>query len=122
LSAAMPDSQAANKSNNLQQSLNSPCEADMRWTSERIFEEVRRLLEPYNAGGIDIGLDTDLSSELNMDSVAAMDLVMEIEDRFEIDFPINNLPDVGQPSDLVRLIQAELSKTQQNEDQEGVGE
>jgi acyl carrier protein len=82
----------------------------MPWTSERVFEEVCRLLEPYNTGGVDIGLGTDLSSELNMDSVAAMDLVMEIEDRFEIDFPISLLPEVSYPKDLVALILAELSK------------
>ena len=82
----------------------------MSWTSEQVFEEIRRLLEPYNAGGIEIGLGTDLASELNMDSVAAMNLVMEIEDRFELDIPISHLPEVNSPKDLVDLVMAELNK------------
>ena len=82
----------------------------MPWNSEQVFDKVSGLLEPYNTGGVKIGPETDLSSELNMDSVAAMDLVMEIEDTFEIDFPISNLPDVSTPKDLVDLILAALNK------------
>jgi acyl carrier protein len=45
-----------------------------------------------------------------MDSVAAMNLVMEIEDRFEIDIPISLLPDVNSLQDLVDVVLAQLSK------------
>jgi acyl carrier protein len=45
-----------------------------------------------------------------MDSVAAMNLVMEIEDRFEIDVPISLLPDVNSMRDLVDVVLAQLSK------------
>ena len=34
------------------------------------------------------------AADLNVDSVAAMDLIMEIEDRFEIDIPINLVSDM----------------------------
>ncbi len=67
------------------------------WTPEGVLDEVRSLLEPYNPKGVELSLETDFSSELNIDSVAAMNLVMEIEDRFELDIPINQLPDMNTP-------------------------
>jgi acyl carrier protein len=39
-----------------------------------------------------------------------MNLVMEIEDRFEIDIPISLLPDVNNLQDLVDAVLAQLSK------------
>ena len=76
-------------------------------TTETVFDEIRSLLEPYNPNGVDISLETDLSSELNVDSVAAMTLVMEIEDKFDLDMPINLLPDMNCPRDLVDVVLAQ---------------
>ncbi len=80
------------------------------WTPEGVLDEVRSLLEPYNPKGVELSLETDFSSELNIDSVAAMNLVMEIEDRFELDIPINQLPDMNTPKDLVDIVLARVNK------------
>ncbi len=80
------------------------------WTPEGVLDEVRSLLEPYNPNGIELSLETDFSSELNIDSVAAMNLVMEIEDRFELDIPINQLPDMNTPKDLVDIVLTRINK------------
>ncbi len=80
------------------------------WTPEGVLDEIRSLLEPYNPKGVEISLETDFSSELNIDSVAAMNLVMEIEDRFELDIPINQLPDMNTPKDLVDIVLARVNK------------
>ena len=80
------------------------------WTPEDVLDEIRSLLQPYNPNGIEIGLETDFSSELNIDSVAAMNLVMEIEDKFELDIPINQLPDMNTPKDLVDIVLARVNK------------
>ena len=80
------------------------------WTPEGVLDEIRSLLEPYNPNGVEIGLETDFSSELNIDSVAAMNLVMEIEDKFELDIPINQLPDMNTPKDLVDIVLARINK------------
>jgi len=82
----------------------------MQWTADKVQEEVIKLLQPFNPKSIEITLDTDLSADLFMDSVAAMNLVMEIEDRFEIDIPISLLPDVNSLQDLVDVVLAQLSK------------
>ena len=41
---------------------------------------------------------------LNIDSVAAMDLIMEIEDHFEIDIPMNQVSELQTVGDLVGLV------------------
>src|SRR3546814_8703433 len=82
----------------------------MQWTADKVQEEVVKLLHPFNPKEIEITPDTDLSADLMMDSVAAMNLVMEIEDRFEIDIPISLLPDANTLQDLVDAVLAQLSK------------
>ena len=51
---------------------------------------------------------TDLAADLNVDSVAAMDLIMEIEDRFEIDIPINLVSDMTTVADLAALVERQI--------------
>ncbi len=80
------------------------------WTPEGVLDEIRSLLEPYNPNGVEINLGTDFSSELNIDSVAAMNLVMEIEDKFELDIPINQVPDMNTPKDLVDIVLTRVNK------------
>ena len=80
------------------------------WTQESVLDEIRSLLQPYNPNGVEISLETDFSSELSIDSVAAMNLVMEIEDKFELDIPINQLPDMNTPKDLVDIVLARINK------------
>jgi acyl carrier protein len=76
-------------------------------TEEEIFETVITLLEPFNKKGIEITRDTDFSTDLDLDSLAVMDLVAAIEDHFDINIPLNLLPDlerVGQVSAKVQEI------------------
>ena len=82
----------------------------MQWTEDQVQAAVIELLGPFNPKGIELRPETDLSADLFMDSVAAMNLVMEIEDRFEIDIPISLLPDVNCLQDLVDVVMTQLSK------------
>jgi acyl carrier protein len=75
----------------------------------RVLGEVTALLERYNSAGKPIEPATDLAADLNVDSVAAMDLIMEIEDRFEIDIPINLVSDMSTVADLVALVERQLN-------------
>jgi acyl carrier protein len=75
---------------------------------DRVLAGVVAVLGRYNPAGHPIGLGTDLAADLNVDSVAAMDLIMEIEDRFEIDIPINLVSDMTTVADLVALVERQL--------------
>lgn len=66
--------------------------------------DILTLLEPFNKKGIKITGDTKLNSDLEIDSVSAMDLIMEIEDRFEIDIPINLVSDIETVNDLAVIV------------------
>ena len=71
---------------------------------EDILGGVTAVLQRYNPTGRAIEPETDLAADLNVDSVAAMDLIMEIEDRFEIDIPINLVADMTTVADLAALV------------------
>jgi acyl carrier protein len=45
-----------------------------------------------------------ISRDLGLDSLAAMDLLMSLEDRFDISIPLNSLPEVETIGDLAVLI------------------
>ncbi len=75
---------------------------------DRVFEQVLQLLEKYNQEGRPVSAGTDLGADLAIDSVAAMDLIMEIEDRFDIDIPINLVADLRTVGDLVELVRQQL--------------
>lgn len=75
---------------------------------EGILAGVTAVLERYNTAKHQIVASTDLAADLNVDSVAAMDLIMEIEDRFEIDIPINLVSDMTTVADLVALVDRQL--------------
>ena len=71
---------------------------------DQLFREVCALLERYRPADVQLTPATELSGDLNIDSVAAMDLIMEIEDKFGIDIPINLLSDLRKLEDLVEVV------------------
>ena len=74
------------------------------------LEAVLSLLEPYNKKGIALNGAVKLNSDLEIDSVSAMDLIMEVEDRFEIDIPINLVSDIETVDDLVSVVAQRLGE------------
>ncbi len=77
-------------------------------TGDHVFEQVCRLLDKYNPERRPLRAETDLGADLNIDSVAAMDLIMEIEDHFDVDVPINLVADLRTVGDLVELVRHQL--------------
>jgi acyl carrier protein len=75
---------------------------------DSIVGELRGLLEKYNKEGIELTAATNLGSDLDIDSVEVMDLIMEIEDKFDIDIPINLVSDIERIEDLANLVSKRL--------------
>jgi acyl carrier protein len=69
-----------------------------------IVDAVCELLQQHNPRNILLRSETKITSELNIDSVEVMDLVMEIEQRFDIDIPISMLSDVETIGDLAEIV------------------
>lgn len=78
--------------------------------SEDTFTTLCQLLEPFNTGKIGLKPDTDISADLNIDSVSVMDFVMEVEDHFNIDIPLNVLSETRSIADLVKVVEGRLVK------------
>ncbi len=72
--------------------------------AEERWQEICALLAGYNPHGRPLDRDTDLSADLNIDSVAAMGLVMEVEDKYDISIPLNLLSEVRTVGDLARVV------------------
>jgi acyl carrier protein len=62
------------------------------------------LIAPYNRKGIALSEETRFADDLELDSLTVMDLVANMEDEWEINIPLNILPDlenIGQVADAI---------------------
>ncbi|MFN3592476.1 MAG: acyl carrier protein [Thermaurantiacus sp.] len=74
-----------------------------------ILARLLELIAPYNNKGIEVREDTSFADDLELDSLTVMDLVANIEDEWDINMPLNLLPDlenVGQVADAVARLRA----------------
>jgi acyl carrier protein len=78
----------------------------MTAAAEPTFDTLCRLLEPFNSGKVALKPETDISADLNVDSVSVMDFVMEVEDTFDIDIPLNVLSETRTLADLVKVVES----------------
>jgi len=85
-------------------------EAIMTQDNETIFRELCKLLEPFNAAGVTLSRRTDISADLTIDSVSVMDFIMEIEDKYDIDIPLNLLSDIRTLDELTGVVEARLDR------------
>jgi acyl carrier protein len=71
----------------------------------QIVAELSAELATFTEGRVDIGEDTNLLGDLNLDSLQVMNLLLHVEDRFDISIPVNILPDVKTVKDLALQIE-----------------
>ncbi len=79
---------------------------------EQIFEQLSKLLQPFNRGGADITPRTDIAADLNIDSVTVMDFVMEVEDHFDIEIPLNVLSEIRTMDELVSVVEKRSKRSE----------
>lgn len=71
---------------------------------EEILKVIYKELEKVNHQKISLTEQTDIATDMNVDSVAIMDLVFELEETFDVSVSLNDLADtrtIGQLADLV---------------------
>jgi acyl carrier protein len=81
----------------------------MTTSNDEIFEALCVLLEPFNTQKVDLKPTTDISADLNIDSVSVMDFVMEVEDKYDIDIPLNLLSETRTLRDLAVVVEQRIS-------------
>jgi acyl carrier protein len=79
-------------------------------TENDIITEICDLLAPHNKNGITLSAATDIPAELNIDSVGVLDFIMDVEDKFDIEIPMNVVAETHTIGDLVAVVQKRIKK------------
>ena len=69
-----------------------------------VMVEICRHLEPFRTGEAPIVGETVITKDLTIDSLAVMDMVMELEDRFDISIPMNVVAEIYTVDELADTI------------------
>lgn len=71
-----------------------------------IFEKIKELLaEQLDASADDMSMDTDIANDLGADSLDVVELLMAIEDEFDVEVPDDKIEVIKTIGDLVKYIE-----------------
>lgn len=74
-----------------------------------VLEKIKVILaEQFDVEEDSIKLETDLQDDLGADSLDVVDLLMSIEDEFEIEIPDEEIENIRTVSDLVNYIESNI--------------
>ena len=76
----------------------------MQLVTDPTVLEVAKAAEAVLEREVAVTASSDISRDLAVDSLALMNIVMELEDRFDISIPIDHLSEVQTVGDLAALI------------------
>ena len=68
------------------------------------------LLEPFNKECLELREDTDLVADLGLDSLKVVELLVTVEDSFDISIPLNILPQIRTIGDFAEQLRRLLSE------------
>ncbi|AGQ31878.1 MULTISPECIES: acyl carrier protein [Serratia] len=78
---------------------------------DAVMNYILTCLQGLVEGGLEIKPDSDLVNDLGLESIRVLDLLMMLEDEFDISIPINILLDVRTPEQLLDALLPRLEKT-----------
>ena len=70
-------------------------------TNTEILSQLLEILKPFTKEGQQLREETKLVAELGLDSLQVMQVLLKIEDHFDISIPLNNLPTIQTVQELV---------------------
>lgn len=68
------------------------------------------LLQPYNVDSKTLVAATDIPAELNIDSVGILDFIMEVEDKYDVEIPMNAVANIRTIGELADYVAKKLNK------------
>lgn len=68
------------------------------------------LLQPFNLDHKTLSAETDIPAELNIDSVGILDFIMEVEDKYDIEIPMNAVASIRTIGELADYVANKLNK------------
>lgn len=78
-------------------------------TSEIVLALVE-LLQPLNVNNKALSAATDIPAELSIDSVGILDFIMEVEDKYDIEIPMNAVANIRTIGELADYVAKKLNK------------
>ena len=72
---------------------------------DTIFQQIEVLLQEHAQLQVPIQDDTDLINDLGFDSLKLMEMLEDVEDVFDITYPLNDLANLHTVKDFVLQIQ-----------------
>jgi acyl carrier protein len=72
---------------------------------QTVHDEIAAALSQVLNRKVEIGGSTKIVEDLGMDSLAVMNFIMAIEDRYDISIPLDRVAQVETVDDLTRAIQ-----------------
>ncbi|MGK0385826.1 MAG: acyl carrier protein [Patiriisocius sp.] len=81
-------------------------------TEKDIFEQLIPIVKTYLPEDIDatqINLDSDLTKELNINSAHLVDVVLDVEDTFDVEFANEDMEQLRTINDTIAIIQKKLN-------------
>ncbi|MEI4233335.1 acyl carrier protein [Roseovarius sp. D22-M7] len=78
---------------------------------QEILETLLGFLERFPTKSGTLTAQTDLSADLSLDSVSMMEILVEVEDAYDISLPLNMMANVSTVQDLVDQIKPLVEST-----------
>jgi acyl carrier protein len=72
---------------------------------DECLQHLIEMIAPRVKGDAELGADSDLVDELGLASLDVMELIEQVEDDFDLSFPLNALPDIRTVGDLARQLE-----------------
>ncbi len=74
-----------------------------------VFDKIKEIImEQINVSGDDITMDTHLMRDLEADSLDAVEIIMAIEDKYDIEIPDEEAEKFQSVGDLVKYVEERI--------------
>ena len=74
-------------------------------SKEDVLAQLFKLVRPYSESPMTLREQTRLIEDVGLNSMKVMELVMQVEDHFDISVPLNILPDVQTIGEFAEQVQ-----------------
>ena len=76
-------------------------------TEDPFLAEIITALQPFKKSDAPITAETDIARDLKLDSLAVMDLLMVLEDKFDVSIPLNMVAEITTVGQLAKAVRDE---------------
>ena len=73
-------------------------------TRDEVYDKICELLKPYNPKNHEIKMSSGIMSDLEVDSTAVFDIIMGLEDHYDISIPMEMVSDIKTVGELATAI------------------